>query len=147
MRPPDDREHAHELAEDEDLVPALDRRLHELAQRHELARVVVAELARQPEQARIARRLPQPREAREDLDVAARQTAALDLAHDLRPDLLEDRGVEGRLLAGELAELSVSIFSGRSFATSDFVRRRMNGWMVARRRSAAFLSPPSMGRE
>src|SRR5262249_55203851 len=90
---------------DEHPVPALDRRLHEVAQRDELARVLVAELPREPEQARIARRLAQPREAREDHDVAAGQPVALDLAHDLRAHLLEDRGVERRLLAGELAEL------------------------------------------
>ncbi len=77
----------------------------EVAQRDELARVLVAELARESEEARIAGRLAQPREAGEDLDVAARQPLAFDLAHDLRAHFLEHRRVERRLLAGELAEL------------------------------------------
>ena len=124
------------------------RRLDELAQRDELARVLVAELARQAEQARIARRLPQAREAREDLDVAPREPLPLDLAHDLRAHLLEDGRVERRLLAGELAELvGLDLLRAGPCATSDFVRRRMKGWIVARRRSAAVLSPASMGRE
>ena len=77
----------------------------ELAQRDELAGVLVAELARQAEEARIARRLTQPREAGEDLDLALREALALDLAHDLRAHLLEHGRVERRLLAGELADL------------------------------------------
>ena len=104
-RPLDDREHRDELAEDEDAVPAFDARLDELAQRHELPRVFVAELAREPEEPRIARRLTEAREPREDLDVAPREPLPLDLAHDLRAHLLEDRAVEPGLLAGELAEV------------------------------------------
>ena len=98
-------QHADELAEDEDLVPAFDRGLHELAQRHELAGVLVAELARQPEEARIARGLTESREAGQDLDVASRQPLALDLAHDLSAHLFQDGRVERGLLARELAEL------------------------------------------
>ena len=60
---------------------------------------------REAEEARVARRLTEPREAGEDLDVALRHALTLDLAHDLRAHFLEDRRVERRLLAGELAEL------------------------------------------
>ena len=66
----------HELAEDEHAVAAVDRRLDELAERDELARVLVAELAREAEQARIAGRLTQPREAREDLDAGSSRCPA-----------------------------------------------------------------------
>src|SRR5260370_365610 len=44
-------------------------------------------------------------EAREDLDVAAREALPLVLAHDLRANRLEHRRVERRLLARELADL------------------------------------------
>ena len=63
----------------------------------------------------------------------------LDLAHDLRAHLLEHGWRRARACSPVRSQIwSVSIFSGRSLATSDLVRRRMNGWMVARRRCAAF---------
>src|SRR5207248_2168624 len=102
---PNEREHRDELAEDEDLVSAFDRRLYELAKRDELARIFVAELTRKAEQARIAGGLTKTCEAREDLDVALRHSLTLDLAHHLCADFFEDSAVESRLLAGELAEL------------------------------------------
>ena len=129
-------------------MPALHACLDELAQRDELARVLVAELARQTEQAWIARGLTEAREPGEDLDVAPREALALDLAHDLRAHLLEDGARRAPACSPASSQkLSVSIFSGRSLATSDFVRRRMNGWIVARSAWAAFLSRASIGRE
>src|SRR6185369_1394252 len=95
----------HELAEDEDLVPTLDGVRDELPDRDELARVIVAELPRQAEQPRVAGRLPEAGEAGEDLQLALRETDALDLAEDLRPHLARDLQVERPLLAREIADL------------------------------------------
>src|SRR5439155_25895384 len=85
-RATDDGEHGDELREDEHPVAALVRLAHELAQRGELAAVVVLELARQVQQARIARDLTKPREAREDLDVRLGEADAIDLAEHGLPD-------------------------------------------------------------
>jgi hypothetical protein len=128
-------------------VPALDAGLHELAQRHELARVLVGELARQPEQPRVARRLTEPREAGEDLDVALREPLALDLAHDLRAHLLEHRRVERRLLARELAEVVGLDLLGEILG--DLGLRAPQDERVDGRAQAlgAFWSPASIGRE
>src|SRR6202142_3021144 len=63
-RPPDKLKHADELAEKEHLVAALNRRLHELAQRHELAGIFVAELAGEPKDSGVARGPAKPRSPR-----------------------------------------------------------------------------------
>ncbi len=81
------------------------RGLDEIAQRDELAGVLVAELARKPEEARVAGRLAKTGQASEDLDLAAGESLALHLAHDLGAHFLEDGRVERRLFARELAEL------------------------------------------
>src|SRR5207244_9244975 len=70
-------QHRNELAEDEDLVAAGLALVDQLAQRHELAAVLVRELARYPEQARVASGLAQLREAREAVELALCSAGAL----------------------------------------------------------------------
>ena len=96
----------HELAEDEHLVPAL--RLRSMSSRSatSLPESSSVNVARQPEQPRIAGRLPEPREAGEDLDAGSsatpsRSTSPRTCARTSRDDLR----VERPLLAGEIADL------------------------------------------
>ena len=130
----DELQHLDELAEDQHAVAA-GRRPRCTISRSALSLplVVARTRPRRLEQARVAGHLTQARERREDLDLAfATPCFSTSLMH-LVAHLRAGSACRACCCSSAIGTtISCSIFSGRSCATSALVRRRMNGWMVAR---------------